>query len=47
MKNGYRITLLMCEGKRPLERYNIRWNDNIQIDLKQTWCDDMNWIPGS
>jgi hypothetical protein len=30
------------EGKRPLERPRRRWEDNIKMDLRETW--GANWI---
>jgi hypothetical protein len=30
--------------KRPLGRPRRRWEDNIKIDLKETWIDGANWI---
>jgi hypothetical protein len=34
----------MPEGKRPLRRVSRRWEDNIQIDLRETGWSGMNWI---
>jgi hypothetical protein len=32
------------EGKRPLGRPRRRWEDNINMDLRETWIDGTNWI---
>jgi hypothetical protein len=32
------------EGKRPLERPRLRWEDNIKLDLREIWIDGANWI---
>ena len=32
------------EGKRPLERSKLRWEDNIKMDLQKVGCGGMNWI---
>jgi hypothetical protein len=39
-----RILIGMPEGKRPLRRPRRRWVNNIQIDLRQTGWDGMDWI---
>jgi hypothetical protein len=32
------------EGKRTLERHRRRWEDNIEMDLQDVGCGDMDWI---
>jgi hypothetical protein len=32
------------EGKRPLGRSRHRWVDNIQMDLRETGWDGVDWI---
>jgi len=32
------------EGKIPLGRTRHRWEDNIGMDLKQTWWEGVDWI---
>jgi len=32
------------EGKRPLERPRLRWEDNIKIDLQEVECEGMDSI---
>ena len=40
----YRVLVGEPEGKRPLERSRIRWEDNIKLDLKEIGCVGMDWI---
>ena len=32
------------EGKRPLGRPRLRWEDNIKTDLQEVGGGDMDWI---
>jgi hypothetical protein len=32
------------EGKRQMGRPRCRWNDNINMDLRELGQDDMDWI---
>jgi hypothetical protein len=32
------------EGKRPLGRPRLRWEDNIMMDLRKIGYDGTNWI---
>jgi hypothetical protein len=32
------------EGKRPLGRPRLIWEDNIKMDLQGVGCGGMNWI---
>jgi hypothetical protein len=32
------------EGKRPLGRPRLRWEDNIKTDLQELGCRDMDWM---
>jgi hypothetical protein len=32
------------EGKRPLGRTRLRLENNIKIDLREVWCEGMDWI---
>jgi hypothetical protein len=43
-RNAYRIFMGKQEGKRPLGRPIRRFVDNIQIDLRRTGWDGMDWI---
>jgi len=35
MRNAYKILVGKPEGKRPLERTRLRWEDDIGIDLRE------------
>ena len=32
------------EGKRPLGRPRLRWEDNVKMDLQEVGCGAMDWI---
>jgi K+ transporter len=32
------------EGKRPLGKPWLKWEDNIKMDLQKVGCGDMDWI---
>jgi hypothetical protein len=40
----YRVLVGMPEGKRPLGRPRLRWEDNIKLDVSEIGIDGMNWI---
>jgi len=40
----YRILVGKPEGKRPLGRPRLRWEDNIKMDLQEVECGGMDWI---
>jgi hypothetical protein len=40
----YRVLVGKPEGKRPLGRPRLRWEDNIRIDLQEVGCGGMDWI---
>jgi len=40
----YKILVGKPEGKRPLERPRLRWEDNINVDLQEVGCGGMDWI---
>jgi hypothetical protein len=41
----YRVLAEKPEGKRPLGRPRLRWEeDNIKIDLQEGGCGSMEWI---
>jgi hypothetical protein len=40
----YRILMGKLKGKRPLWRPRCRWEDNINVDLQEVGCGDMDWI---
>jgi hypothetical protein len=39
--NAYRILMRKPEGKRPLGRLRHRWEDNVEMDLREIWCGSM------
>jgi hypothetical protein len=43
-RKAYRILLRKTEGKRPLGRPRRRWEDNIEMDIRETGSGDINWI---
>jgi hypothetical protein len=40
----YRVLVGRPEGKRSLGRPRRRWEDNIQMDLREIGIDGANWI---
>ena len=40
----YRVSVGKPEGKRPLGRPRLRWEDNIKMDLQEVRCGGMDWI---
>jgi hypothetical protein len=32
------------EGKRPVGKPRLRWENNIEMDLREIGWDDMDWI---
>jgi hypothetical protein len=40
----YRVLVGKPEGKRPLGRPRRRWEDNIEMDLREVECGGMEWI---
>jgi len=40
----YRILVGKPERKRPLGRPRCRWEDNIETDLQEVGCGDLEWI---
>jgi hypothetical protein len=43
-KGVYRILVGRPEGKRSLGRCRRRWEDNIELDLREIGLDGANWI---
>ena len=39
-----RVLVGKLEGKRPLGRPRLRWEDNIKMDLQEVGCEDRDWI---
>jgi hypothetical protein len=40
----YRVLVWRPEGKSPLGRPRRRWEDNINLDLREIGIDGANWI---
>jgi hypothetical protein len=40
----YRVLVGKPEGRRPLERPNRRWEDNIKMDLREVGCAGADWV---
>jgi len=40
----YRVLVVRPEGKRPLGRPRLRWQDNIKMDLQEVGCGCRDWI---
>jgi len=43
-RSVYRVLVGKPEGKRPLGRPRLRWEDNIKMDLQEMGCGCMDWI---
>jgi len=43
-RDMYRVLMGKPEGKRPLGRPRLRWEDNIKMDLQEVGCGGMDWI---
>jgi hypothetical protein len=44
MRNAFKIFVGKPEGKRPLRRLGHRWEDNINMDLRETGLQGVKWI---
>jgi hypothetical protein len=40
----YRVLVGKSEGKRPLGRPRLRWEDNNKMDLQEVGCGAMDWM---
>jgi len=43
-RGAYRVLMGRPEGKRPLGRPRIRWEDNIKMDFQKVGWGGMDWI---
>jgi len=43
-KGAYRVLVGKPEGKRPLGRSRLRWENNIKMDLQEMGWKGMEWI---
>jgi hypothetical protein len=46
-RNTNKVLMGKPEGKSPLGRPRLTWEDNIQIHLREIGCCGMNWIQPS
>jgi len=44
MRGVYRILVGKPEGKRPLERPRLRWEDNIKMNLQEVGFGVVDWV---
>jgi hypothetical protein len=44
MGNAYKILIRKPERKRLLGRPSCTWDGNIQMNLKEIGCDNVDWI---
>jgi hypothetical protein len=42
-RGSYRVLVGRPEGRRPLGRPRIRWEDNIKMDLQEVVWGGMDW----
>jgi hypothetical protein len=40
----YKVLVGKPDGKRPMGRPRLRWEDNIKMDLQEVGCGGMDWI---
>jgi hypothetical protein len=43
-EGAYNILVGRPEGRRPLGRHRRRWEDNIEMDLREIGFGDVDWI---
>ena len=43
-RSVYMVLMGKPEGKRPLGRPRLRWENNIKMDLQEIGCGGMDWI---
>ena len=43
-RDVYRVMVGKTEGRRPLGRPRLRWEDNIKMDLQEVGCGGMVWV---
>jgi hypothetical protein len=43
-RGEYRVLMGKPKKKRPLWRHRRKWEDNINEDLQEVGCGDMDWI---
>ena len=45
-RGAYVVLVGKSQGKTPIGRPRLRWEDNIKMDLQEVGCGDMDWIDG-
>ena len=40
----YRVLVEKPEGRKPLGRHRLKWEDNIKMNLQEVGCGNMGWI---
>jgi len=40
----YRVLVGKPDGRRPLGRPRLRWEDNIRMDLREVGCECVDWM---
>jgi hypothetical protein len=43
-RGAYRVLVGRSEGRRPLGRPRLRWEDNIKMDFQEVGWGGMDWI---
>jgi hypothetical protein len=43
-RGAYRLFVDKPEGRRPLEKLRLRWEDNIKMDVQRVGWEIMDWI---
>jgi hypothetical protein len=43
-RNAYRVSMGKPEGKRPQGRVRRRWEENIEMVLRENRMGDMDWL---
>jgi hypothetical protein len=43
-RDVYRVLVGKPEGKRPLRRPRLRWEDNVGMDIQEVGCRCEDWI---
>ena len=43
-RGAYKVLEGKPEGKKQLGRPKRRWEDNIEMDLQEVGCGDIDWI---
>jgi hypothetical protein len=43
-RNSYRVLVRNPNGKSPLGRIRLRWEDNFEVDFNCIGCGGMDWV---